>query len=62
MYVCLCHGFTDRQVRSVAARPESNVAEIYRALGGPPRCGKCVPTVRDLVRAGSSDDPGPPSG
>jgi bacterioferritin-associated ferredoxin len=55
MYVCLCHGYTDRQVRS-ATRPDGNVADVYRVLGSPPRCGKCVPMVRDLVRAGATDD------
>jgi bacterioferritin-associated ferredoxin len=63
MYVCLCHGYTDRQVRS-AARPDSNinVSDVYRTLGSPPRCGKCVPMVRDIVRAGAADERSTPGG
>jgi bacterioferritin-associated ferredoxin len=54
MYVCLCRGFTDRQVRSVCDQGAGSVASVYASLGGPPRCGKCVPTVRDLMREGAS--------
>jgi bacterioferritin-associated ferredoxin len=50
MYICLCNGFTDGKVRMVARRGECSVAEVYRALGCKPQCGKCVPLVRDLIR------------
>jgi len=50
MYVCLCNGFTDRQVRQVCPAAAGSTAEVYRRLGGNPRCGKCVPMVRDMVR------------
>ena len=50
MYVCLCNGFTDRQVRQVCPAAAGSTAEIYRQLGVQPRCGKCVPFVRDIVR------------
>lgn len=49
MYVCLCHGFTDKQVRRAVADGCRSVAEVYRCLGDRPRCGKCVPEVRSLV-------------
>jgi bacterioferritin-associated ferredoxin len=50
MYVCLCHGLTDRAVRRVAAGGGETIAEIYRALKTTPTCGKCVPTVCAIVR------------
>ena len=50
MYVCLCHGFTDGQVRRIDA---SSVGEVYRALNVRPDCGKCVPYVHRLVREAS---------
>lgn len=50
MYICLCNGFTDGKVRMVARRGDCSVAEVYRALGCKPQCGKCVPFVRDLIR------------
>ena len=49
MYICLCNGFTDGEVRSMAAACDGSVAEIYRSLGARPKCGKCVPLVREIV-------------
>ena len=48
MYVCLCNGFTDRQVRNVAEK-KGSVATVYRRLGCRPQCGKCVPFVRQML-------------
>jgi bacterioferritin-associated ferredoxin len=50
MYVCLCNGFTDRQVRDVSTAACGSAAAVYRELGVQPRCGKCVPMVREMVR------------
>jgi bacterioferritin-associated ferredoxin len=51
MYICLCNGFTDREVCRTAAAAPGTIADIYRSLGARPECGKCVPYVRDLVRS-----------
>lgn len=56
MYVCICHGFTDSQVRDLHARGCRSIAEVYRCLSGgePPQCGKCVPFVRDMLKASAA--------
>jgi bacterioferritin-associated ferredoxin len=54
MYVCLCNGFTDRQVRAARESAEGCVSGVYSALGCVPRCGKCVPMVRDILREGAA--------
>jgi bacterioferritin-associated ferredoxin len=54
MYVCLCHGFTDGEVRAATAPGDGTVSDVYHTLQTRPTCGKCVPMVRDLVRAGRS--------
>jgi bacterioferritin-associated ferredoxin len=46
MYVCVCHAFTDHDVRATGA---STVGEAYRNLGVRPSCGKCVPFVQDVL-------------
>jgi bacterioferritin-associated ferredoxin len=51
MYVCLCHGFTDGDVRAAATAGRLTVSDLYRTLDVRPTCGKCVATVRDLIRA-----------
>lgn len=50
MYVCVCNGLTTRQIESVAGDC-SSTGGVYRALGVQPRCGKCIPTIRDTVSA-----------
>lgn len=54
MYVCLCHGFTDRDVHRCLAGDAVTVGDVYRTLGHQPRCAKCVPTVRQLVKGEGS--------
>jgi bacterioferritin-associated ferredoxin len=50
MYVCVCNAITDRDIRAQAACECSTVAMIYRSLGTKPKCGKCVPLVRQMLR------------
>ena len=50
MYICVCHAITDRDVRAQAQGECSTVSMIYRSLGAKPKCGKCVPLVRQLLR------------
>ncbi len=49
MYICLCHGFTDTQVKRAVADGRRSMSDIYASLGGKPRCGKCVGEVRAIV-------------
>jgi len=53
MYVCMCHGFTDSQVRQALAGGCRSVAAVYRCLADRPQCGKCVPHVRAMLREGA---------
>jgi bacterioferritin-associated ferredoxin len=50
MYVCLCNAITDREFCAHAADEGCTVAAVYRSLGTKPRCGKCVPYVRQLLQ------------
>jgi bacterioferritin-associated ferredoxin len=49
MYICLCNGITERDVLRHTAE-DCSVAMVYRACGAEPRCGKCVPYIRDMIR------------
>ena len=58
MYVCLCNALTERQLCAAAQTAGGSTARVYHALGAKPRCGACVPMVRDMVKAaGRSGDP-----
>ena len=55
MYICLCNPFSDKDVRkSLEERggQTSSVSEVYRSCSGgeSPCCGKCLPTLKDMVR------------
>jgi bacterioferritin-associated ferredoxin len=53
MYVCLCNGLTDRQIRS-AARAGCSAAGVHRLLGVRVRCGKCLPMTREILEEATS--------
>ena len=54
MYLCICNAITDRQARSHGTASGCSVAAFYRALGVKPKCGKCVPVVREILDAQSN--------
>jgi bacterioferritin-associated ferredoxin len=56
MYVCLCHGFTEKQVRSAVSQGPCTVSEVYRRLGETPQCGQCVGSVVDIARSSHGAD------
>jgi bacterioferritin-associated ferredoxin len=51
MYLCICNAITDHQARSHGTDAGCSVAAFYRALGVKPKCGKCVPMVREILEA-----------
>ena len=50
MYVCICNAFTEKQVSTAIHTGVSSPAGVFRHLGCTPQCGKCVPTVRRMVK------------
>ncbi len=51
MYVCLCKGVTDRQVRDAAAAGARSVSEVSLACGAGTGCGGCHPLLARLLAA-----------
>lgn len=59
MYVCLCKGVTDSQIRDAVNGGAESFREVKNQLGAATGCGKCACDVRDLVKAtleGGSED------
>ncbi len=50
MYVCLCKGVTDTQIRAAVADGASSLREVHNTLGVASQCGKCGIIARDIVR------------
>ena len=49
MYVCLCNGLTDRDIRRAGDQGHCTVAAAYCSLGAEVCCGQCVPMARALI-------------
>ncbi|MGH8227274.1 MAG: (2Fe-2S)-binding protein [Steroidobacteraceae bacterium] len=49
MYVCICHGITDKEIRQAVERGASSLPEVQRSLPVAGCCGRCEATARDVV-------------
>lgn len=50
MYVCLCHGITDRHIREAISEGCCNYKEVRKTLGVGTQCGKCACVAKSVVR------------
>ncbi|MCZ6829230.1 MAG: bacterioferritin-associated ferredoxin [Gammaproteobacteria bacterium] len=50
MYVCLCKGITDAQIRAAVEDGASSLRELRTTLGVASQCGKCGILTREIVR------------
>ena len=50
MYVCLCHGVTDRDIRAAAANGARTLKDLRRDLGVTSECGRCACCARDCLK------------
>jgi bacterioferritin-associated ferredoxin len=49
MYVCLCLGVTDHEIRETIAEGASSADEVMYCTGAGSRCGSCRSTVAAIV-------------
>ncbi len=55
MYICLCHGITDRQIRDAVSGGCCSFREVRTSLKVGTQCGKCACTAKGLVRETLAD-------
>jgi bacterioferritin-associated ferredoxin len=55
MYVCICKGITDRDIRDAASRGARTLKDLRRDLGVASDCGKCAGCARDVLCEARSD-------
>jgi len=48
MYVCNCNGLRERDVRLILERPIAEPADVHRALGCEPKCGRCLEDIQRM--------------
>jgi bacterioferritin-associated ferredoxin len=49
MYVCICNGHRDRDIREAAKTGISCPRTIYRQLGKPVKCGRCISFATEVI-------------
>ena len=49
MYVCLCNGLSDRDIRRAADQGHCSVKGAYRSLDAEVNCGRCVPMAHEMI-------------
>lgn len=50
MYVCLCNGLTDSQIRNAIADGARRPKEVYAACNCNAQCGCCTGTMLSIIR------------
>lgn len=50
VYVCLCHGITERTIREAAAAGARSVPELSAMTGCGTGCGSCVELAEQVLR------------
>jgi len=49
MYVCICHGITDGQIRDTLNRGATSLGEVQQQVPVGGCCGRCLPMAQELV-------------
>ena len=49
MYVCVCHGVTDREIRQAAADGVREMHVLTMRTGAGSHCGSCLPMAAELL-------------
>lgn len=50
MFVCLCHGITDKQIaRAVREEGVGNMRDLRKQFGVGSQCGKCVQLAQQVI-------------
>jgi bacterioferritin-associated ferredoxin len=49
MYVCICNGHRERDIREAAKTGLRCARDVYRHLGKPPQCGRCLTFATQVI-------------
>lgn len=49
MYVCLCNGITERQIKNAVEKGDSNLSSVKHRLGVSNQCGSCANMAESII-------------
>jgi bacterioferritin-associated ferredoxin len=55
MYVCICKGINDTQIRAAVEDGASSMRDVRNTLGVASQCGKCGIMTREILRESLND-------
>ena len=50
VFICICHGITDRDIRTCAEEGACTVRDLERCLGVGSSCGRCKPAAKEILK------------
>jgi bacterioferritin-associated ferredoxin len=50
MYVCLCKGVTDSQIKEAVDAGATSIGQLRKCLGVASQCGKCGVAAREILQ------------
>lgn len=59
MYVCICNGYRESDIRDAARSGVRCARRAYQSLGNGPQCGKCLDLAQDLIDRTASGSSSP---
>lgn len=57
MYVCVCHGITEKDIQNAAKSGVNNVSQLAAETGATTGCGSCLDMAEDILRKQTSHQP-----
>jgi bacterioferritin-associated ferredoxin len=51
MYICICNGVTEREIRGAVELGCRSIEDLQRDLGVSSCCGKCLAEARDVLHS-----------
>lgn len=57
MYVCICHGITDKDILKAARSGVSDIHQLAAETGATTGCGSCLEMAEDILRQQSVEQP-----
>ncbi len=55
MYVCICNGITDKQIRKAARSGVTDLGGLQMQLGVATNCGTCSDAAMDVLRDSATE-------
>lgn len=55
MYICICNGVTDNDIRQAAHNGVSSFRELKKCTGASTQCGKCTSDAKAILNEALED-------